>query len=455
MNNYIYLNNNIYTMNNLKYENNVNEKIEIYNKLPNKEIIKKFQDDLLLLKKIINKILNIKNSTNIILNLNEEKIYELLYYNIANIYKKTNKKKPHFIVSSTENKYIIKICQILLKNNIISLTIIKPNILGIISLNNIKKNIKSNTCLIIINYSNNILGYINEISDIALLCKNNNVLFHCDISHIFLEKKQLTIENIDIITYSYSKFLNKTINIIIKNDKISYLNKENLISNFINYENKINKNNIKNLLFITSLIIDKYQYINILEKKNITLKQLFLNKIKEYIPIILYNDYLNIKVLSKLNNINLIIFNYPNTISNTIICCVYINNSNFSNKLFINTMDQYGIKLILPFNNHNLDYLKNDKKLYNGLISLKFNENVKTSDINLIIKAFLKSIQHQYNNLFNNIIENTNKNKSSIKSINKIKKRVRFTNPEYMILTKKKNLPKNINKNIKSILVKY
>lgn len=455
MNNYIYLNNNIYSMNNIKYENNVNEKIEIYNKLSNKEIIKKFQDDLLLLKKIINKILNIKNSTNIILNLNEEKIYELLYFNIANIYKKTNKKKPHFIVSSTENKYIIKICQILLKNNIISLTIIKPNILGIISANNIKKNIKSNTCLIIINYSNNILGYINEISDIALLCKNNNILFHCDISHIFLEKKQLTIENIDIITYSYSKYLNKTINIIIKSDKVSYLNKENLISNFINYENKINKNNIKNLLFITSLIIDKYQYINILEKKNITLKKLFLNKIKEYIPIILYNDYLNIKVLSKLNNINLIIFNYPNTISNTIICCVYINNSNFSNKLFINTMDQYGIKLILPFNNHNLDYLKNDKKLYNGLISLKFNENVKTSDINLIIKAFLKSIQHQYNNLFNNIIENTNKNKSSIKSINKIKKRVRFTNPEYMILTKKKNLPKNINKSIKSILVKY
>ena len=51
MNNYIYLNNNIYTMNNLKYENNVNDKLEIYNKLSNKEIIQKFQDDLLLLKK--------------------------------------------------------------------------------------------------------------------------------------------------------------------------------------------------------------------------------------------------------------------------------------------------------------------------------------------------------------------------------------------------------------------
>ena len=455
MNNYIYLNNNIYTMNNLKYENNVNDKLEIYNKLSNKEIIQKFQDDLLLLKKIINKILNIKNSTNIMLNINEEKLYELLYCNIAILYKKITKKKPHFIVSSIENKYIIKICGQLLKNNIISLTIIKPNILGIISSNNIKKNIKSNTCLIIINYSNNILGYINEIPEIAILSKNNNILFHCDISHIFLEKKQLFLDNIDIITYSYTKFLNKTTNIIIKNDNISYLNKENLITNFINYENKINKNNIKNLLFITSLIIDKYQYINILEKKNITLKQLFLNKIKEYIPIISYDDYLQIKVLSKLNNINLIIFNYKNAISNTIICSIYLNNSIFSNKLFINTMDQYGIKLIVPFNNHNLDYLKNDKKLYNGLISLKFNENVKTSDINLIIKAFLKSIQHQYNNLFNNIIENTNKNQSSIKSINKIKKRVRFTNPEYMILTKKKNLPKSINKNIKSILVKY
>mgnify|MGYP007014887782 CR=1 FL=1 len=90
MNNYIYLNNNIDIMN---YENNVNEKIEIYNKLSNQDIIKKYQDDLLLLKKIINKILNIKNSTNILLNFNEEKIYELLYHNIAILYKKISKKK--------------------------------------------------------------------------------------------------------------------------------------------------------------------------------------------------------------------------------------------------------------------------------------------------------------------------------------------------------------------------
>ena len=53
-------------------------------------------------------------------------------------------------------------------------------------------------------------------------------------------------------------------------------------------------------------------------------------------------------------------------------------------------MDQYGIKLILPFNNHNLNYLRNDKILYNGLISLKFNENVKITDINLIIKSLIK-----------------------------------------------------------------
>ncbi len=453
MNNYIYLNNNIYNMNNIKYENNVNEKIEIYNKLSNKDIIKKYQDDLLLLKKIINKILNIKNSTNIILNVNEEKIYELLYCNIAILYKKKFKKKPHFIISSTENKYIIKICQQLFKNNIISLTIITPDINGLITLNLIKKNIKSNTCLIIINYCNNILGYINDITNIAILSKNNNILFHCDISHIFLEKKQLLLDNIDIITYSYTKYLNKTINIIINNNNISYLNTDNLINNLLTYENKVNKLNIKNLLFITSLIIDKYQCINILEKKNITLKQNFLNKLKEYITIISYSDYLNIKNNNKLNNITIIFFNYKNTMSNTVICSIYIKNINFSNKLFINTMDQYGIKLIFPFNNHNLNYLNNDKILYNGLISLKFNENVKISDLNLIIKAFLKSIQHQYNNLFNNIIENTNKNKSSIKSINKIKKRVRFTNPEYIILTKKKNLPKNINKNIKGILI--
>lgn len=450
MNNYIYLNNNIDIMN---YENNVNEKIEIYNKLSNQDIIKKYQDDLLLLKKIINKILNIKNSTNILLNFNEEKIYELLYHNIAILYKKISKKKPHFIVSSTENKYIIKICQELLKNNNISLTIINPDINGLITSNLIKKNIKSNTCLIIINYCNNILGYINDISNIALLSKNNNILFHCDISYIFLEKKQLHLDNIDIITYSYTKYLNKTINIIINNNKITYLNIDNFINHLLTYENKVNKFNIKNLLFITSLIIDKYQSINSLEKKNINLKHHFLNKIKEYITIISYDEYLLNKNNNRLNEITLILFNYTNTISNIIFCSIYIKNIDFSNKLFINTMDQYGIKLILPFNNHNLNYLRNDKILYNGLISLKFNENVKITDINLIIKAFLKSIQYQYINLFNNIIENTNKNQSSINSINKIKKRVRFTNPEYIILSKKKNLPKNINKNIKSILI--
>ena len=173
------------------------------------------------------------------------------------LYKKISKKKPHFIVSSTENKYIIKICQELLKNNNISLTIINPDINGLITSNLIKKNIKSNTCLIIINYCNNILGYINDISNIALLSKNNNILFHCDISYIFLEKKQLHLDNIDIITYSYTKYLNKTINIIINNNKITYLNTDNFINHLLTYENKVNKFNIKNLLFITSLIIDK------------------------------------------------------------------------------------------------------------------------------------------------------------------------------------------------------
>jgi len=118
-------------------------------------------------------------------------------------------------------------------------------------------------------------------------------------------------------------------------------------------------------------------------------------------------------------------------------------------------MDQYGIKINIP-NIKNLEYLNLDKDalLLNGLFLINFSEFIKLTDNNYIIKSVIKSINLQYNEFFQDILNNTNKNKCSINSIKKIKKTVRFSNPEFIILTKKKNISKKSFKNIKSILIK-
>ena len=78
---------------------------------------------------------------------------------------------------------------------------------GIISLDELERTIKNDTCLVSIMTVNNEIGTIQPIEQIGLICKNKNVLFHTDavqaVGHIDINVKR---QNIDMLSASAHKF---------------------------------------------------------------------------------------------------------------------------------------------------------------------------------------------------------------------------------------------------------
>ncbi|MCW5197055.1 IscS subfamily cysteine desulfurase [Buchnera aphidicola] len=115
------------------------------------------------------------------------------------------KKGQHIITSSVEHKSVLDTCRYLEQKKY-QVTYINPKSNGIISLNEIKKNINKNTILISIMYANNETGTIQDIYQISHICKKNNILFHVDatqaIGKLPLDLKTI---NIDLMSFSAHK----------------------------------------------------------------------------------------------------------------------------------------------------------------------------------------------------------------------------------------------------------
>lgn len=425
---------------NLTIYNKIKNKV-VNDKLTSKELNNKYINSLGILKQIYNNYFN--KHSNVTLSAPEDKLYELIFINIIDFYKKKYKKKPH-IISNNNITLLTK----LETNNLINLSIIKPNISGKIICNDIIKLLRKNTCFISINYTNNTIGSINDIDNIKKLCISKNILFHVDISDIFLDSI-INIDNINLITVSYKKYTLKLFTILYSNSILEYLANDNIFITLKKIEDKGTPNNLNNILILNLLLSYKLKNLKSFQLKNYNNKSYFINKLKEYINIISYDEYLTNK---NLNNFSIIYFDYLSNQSNILTLSIYINNIKFSNKIFKKNLIQFGINILPIYNSNDISFLKNDLILYNGILYFNFNESIKNTDLNLLIKGVLKTLQMQIPNLFNNILNNTSKTKNSIKSINKIKKRVRFSTPEYTIFSKKKNLPKN-NKIPKGILI--
>ena len=86
----------------------------------------------------------------------------------------------HVITSSMEHNSVLRPLHLLKAYNNIDIDIVAANENGIISSENIKKAIKSNTKVIIITHASNVTGSIQPIKEIGEICRNNNILFILD-----------------------------------------------------------------------------------------------------------------------------------------------------------------------------------------------------------------------------------------------------------------------------------
>ena len=114
-------------------------------------------------------------------------------------------KNAHMITMETEHKAVLDVCRYLEKNGV-EISYIRPKSDGLVMIENIIENIKSNTKLISIMHANNEIGVIQPIEEIGKLCKSKNIFFHVDaaqsLGKISIDVKKM---NIDLLSLSSHK----------------------------------------------------------------------------------------------------------------------------------------------------------------------------------------------------------------------------------------------------------
>tara|TARA_B100000902_G_scaffold399851_1_gene473006 strand:+ start:246 stop:1370 length:1125 start_codon:yes stop_codon:yes gene_type:complete len=110
----------------------------------------------------------------------------------------------HLITSSYEHPSILSLAKSIEKKGI-EVTYIQPEKTGLINIESIEKNIKSNTKLISIMYVNNEIGTINPINEISQIAQDHNIFFHTDAVQI-IGKKIVSVKNIDFMSVGAHKF---------------------------------------------------------------------------------------------------------------------------------------------------------------------------------------------------------------------------------------------------------
>ncbi|WP_396587544.1 IscS subfamily cysteine desulfurase [Bermanella sp. R86510] len=112
----------------------------------------------------------------------------------------------HIITSAIEHKAVLDTCAYM-ETQGVEVTYLQPNEEGIVSPQQVKDAIKSNTVLVSVMFVNNELGSINPIKEIAQICQKSQVLLHVDgaqaLGKVVVDVSDL---GIDLLSLSAHKF---------------------------------------------------------------------------------------------------------------------------------------------------------------------------------------------------------------------------------------------------------
>ena len=184
----------------------------------------------------------------------------------------------HLITSSYEHPSILNLAKSIEKKGV-EVTYIQPEKTGLINIESVKKNIKSNTKLISIMYVNNEIGTINPINEISQIAQNHNIFFHTDAVQI-IGKKIVSVKNIDFMSVGAHKFYGP------KGIGFLYAKKGTLINPIIEGGGQENgfRAGTENLSFIAGMDLALKKSIQNISKNQhriVELEKLFLKKLDQ------------------------------------------------------------------------------------------------------------------------------------------------------------------------------
>jgi cysteine desulfurase len=114
-------------------------------------------------------------------------------------------KGNHIIASAVEHKAVLESCKRLEQEGFV-LTLIRPDSFGLISAQQVADAISEKTILVCIMMANNVVGTINPVDEIGLICKKRGILFFCDATQA-VGKIAVNVEkiNADLAAFSAHK----------------------------------------------------------------------------------------------------------------------------------------------------------------------------------------------------------------------------------------------------------
>lgn len=111
-------------------------------------------------------------------------------------------KKKHIIASQIEHKCVLDSCRYLKDKEGFDVTFIKPEVNGLVNLEELADAIQPDTSIVSIMAVNNEIGVAQNLQEIGALCKKNGVLFHTDaaqaVGKIPLDVKEMNIAMMSI-----------------------------------------------------------------------------------------------------------------------------------------------------------------------------------------------------------------------------------------------------------------
>lgn len=112
----------------------------------------------------------------------------------------------HIIVSKLEHDAVMYPCEALEKEGF-EITYLDVESDGIVDPERLKSTFRNDTILVSVMHANNELGTLQPIREIGAMCRERNVLFHCDavqtVGHIPVDVREM---NVDLLTLSAHKF---------------------------------------------------------------------------------------------------------------------------------------------------------------------------------------------------------------------------------------------------------
>ncbi len=120
----------------------------------------------------------------------------------------TAKRNGHIITTIYEHNSVLRTLERLKATHNITYTLLTPNKNGIINPNDISKNIRSNTYMVIINHTSNVTGATQNIYQIGRICKKHELLLFVDgAQSIGHEKINMQEQNINLLSLAGHKGL--------------------------------------------------------------------------------------------------------------------------------------------------------------------------------------------------------------------------------------------------------